>query len=467
MAEEGQEPLPGAAAPPREWSELPGPFPVGEYADALRRFLRKRARVQVLGEVTGLRLAGKSAYFELRDAEGAVPCAMWRSDWDRIGLPEGAVRDGVEVVVEGGPDYYAGSATASPSFSFRCTRLRLAGEGDLLARLAELRRRLGAEGLFEPQKELRRPALPRSIGIITGRGSAAEADLLAALARRSWAGRVVFAHPPVQDRHAAPQIARALGDLAAVGEVEAIVVARGGGSLADLWAFCDETLCRNAAMLRVPIVAAIGHEIDRTLLDDVAAVSCSTPTHAIEEAVRIDVAAARTGLARDAARLRERGRAASPERARRLAAGARALGRHADGQRHWLHQKIRELRAASAKAVASAGAESARRALVLSRKRSAALHETGRAASRLGAAAAAIDRRGRAASASRLADLRRIEQTLAAHEPERVLERGYALVTAADEPDAVVTRAADARRRRRLRVRFSDDDVRAEVSDDD
>lgn len=461
------EPQPsGAAAPAGGGSQLPGPFAVGDYAVKLRGFLREVARVQVIGEVTGLRLAGKSAYFELRDARGALPCAMWRSDWDRLGLPEGAVRDGIEVVVEGGPDYYPGSATASPSFSFRCTSLRLAGEGDLLARLAELRRRLRAEGLFEPQKQLPRPGLPRAIGVVTGRGSAAEADLLAALARRSWAGRAVFAHPPVQDRQAAPQIARALSDLAAVPEVEVIVVARGGGSLADLWAFCDETLCRTAALLRVPVVSAIGHESDRTLLDDVAAASCSTPTHAIEEAIRIDAAAARDRLARAAGRLGDSACAAAPDRARRLAAGARALGHHTDGQRRRLHQKIRELRASAAKSVAGGAADSARRALVLARKRRAALHSTGLAAARLSGSAAAIDRRSRAASASRLADLRRIEQTLDAHEPGRVLERGYALITAAEDEDVVVTRAAEARRRRRLRVRFSDDDVRAEVTDD-
>jgi exodeoxyribonuclease VII large subunit len=465
MAEDPQETLPGAAVPAAGGSKLPGPYAVGDYAVKLRGFLRERARVQVIGEVTGLRLAGKSAYFELRDARGALPCAMWRSDWDRLGLPEGAVRDGVEVVAEGGPDYYPGSATASPSFSFRCTRLRLAGEGDLLARLAELRRRLGAEGLFEPQKRLPRPALPRAIGIVTGRGSAAEADLLAGLARRSWAGRAVFAHPPVQDRHAAPQIGRALSDLAAVPEVEVIVVARGGGSLADLWAFCDETLCRTVALLRVPVVSAIGHESDRTLLDDVAACCCSTPTHAIEEAIRIDVAAARAGLRATAERLGDRGRATGPERARRLAAAAGALGHHTDKHRVWLHQKLREVRASATKSLTAARGDSARRALVLARKRCAAGHGAKVAGARVAAAATAVERHGRAATATRLAELRRIAQTLAAHDPERVLERGYALVTGAE--GELVTSAAEARRRGRLRVRFSDDDVRTEVIDDD
>ena len=89
----------------------------------------------------------------------------------------------------------------------------------------------------------------------------------------------------LRPRLTTPMIARAVSDLAAIPKLEVIVVARGGGSLADLWAFCDETLCRTVALLRVPVIAAIGHESDRTLLDDVAAVSCSTPTHAIEEAV--------------------------------------------------------------------------------------------------------------------------------------------------------------------------------------
>ena len=191
--------------------------------------------------------------------------------------------------------------------------------------------------------------LPKVIGIVTGRGSAAEADLLAGLRRRGWAGRAIFAHPPVQDRHAAPKISRALADLAAIDEVEVILIARGGGSLADLWAFCDETLCRTVAMLRVPVISAVGHESDRTLLDDVAAVCCSTPTHATEEAVRVDVGLARGRIAAAGGRLARGAAAAGPSRARNLATVARTLGHHTDGQRRNLHQKVREMRASSAR----------------------------------------------------------------------------------------------------------------------
>src|SRR3954453_11186008 len=199
--------------------------------------MRKRARVQLMGEVTGVGRSRKQAFFELRDSQGAVPCTIWLDDLERDRLPEGALRDGAEVVIAGGPDYYPGGGAASPSFSFRATHVRLAGEGDLLARLEALRGQLRAEGLFELQAKLTRPLLPRTIGVVTAESGAARRDLLAGLSRRGWAGTVVWAFAPVQDRRAAPAISLAIQDLAARPEVEAIVVTRGGGSLADLWAF--------------------------------------------------------------------------------------------------------------------------------------------------------------------------------------------------------------------------------------
>ncbi len=477
MAEERQLPLgAGSGEPPEplasaevadapEESKLPGPFAVGRYACELRDFLRGRARVQLLGEVTGLRKSAKSVYFELRDAGGAVNCAMWRSDWDALELTEGSIVDGVAVIVGGGPDYYPGSATASPSFSFRCTELRLAGEGDLIAQLAVLRRKLFDEGLFDPQRALPRPALPKAIGIVTGRGSAAEADLLAGLRRRSWAGRAIFAHPPVQDRHAAPQITRAIQDLAAIDDVELILIARGGGSLADLWAFCDETLCRTVAMLRVPVVAAVGHESDRTLLDDVAAISCSTPTHAVEAAIAVDVSAARRQVADLGSRLAGRGAQATRGRAGALVALARAVGHHTDGQRRRLHQMIREIRAGSRRALTTRLTESERHALVLGRKGQAAAHEIGVARRELGLSGLALRRHSRARPGDARTALDRLEQTIAAHDPDRVLERGYAIVT---RPEGdVITSAEEARASGRFRVRFADDDVGVEVADDE
>src|SRR3954447_8038608 len=282
-------------------SVLTGPYPVGDYAAALRERLRGFTRVQVFGEVFGFKAGRARVWFELRDGAGALPCSMWRRDWDALALAD--LADGAQVVAAGGCDFYPGSRTSSPSFSFDVSDLRPAGEGDLLAQLERLRRALHAEGLFAPQKRLPRPALPRTIGVVCGEHGKARDDVIAGLRRRGWGGRVVWAFAPVQDRHAAPAVTRALQDLAACAEVEVIVVARGGGSLADLFAFCDETLCRTVALLRVPVISSVGHHTDRTLLDDVAAVACSTPTHAAEAAVALDCTAAGAALARAGARL--------------------------------------------------------------------------------------------------------------------------------------------------------------------
>ena len=401
--------------------------------------MRKRARVQLIGEITGVSRSKVQTYFELRDAEGAVPCAIWLNDLEKAGLPEGGLRDGAEVVIAGGPDYYPGGGQASPSFAFRATQLRLAGEGDLLARLAALRKQLRSEGLFELQKQLARPLLPKTIGVVTAEAGAARRDLLAGLERRGWAGTLVWGFAPVQDRHAAPAIAAAIGDLAARPEVEAIVVARGGGSLADLWAFCDETLCRTVAMLRVPVISAIGHERDSTLLDDVAALACSTPTHAAEAAVPLDCVAARGDLDRAVSSLRRAAgdvvRAHTPH----LAALARGPGRALRRERGALNQKTREVRAASERGVAERLSYQRRLAFVV-------LERAHRRAA------------GPEMSARREA-LRQAEVTLRAHEPERTLARGYALAETVDGQP--LTSAEAARAEDQISLRFADGRVRA------
>jgi exodeoxyribonuclease VII large subunit len=394
-------------------SELTGPWPVGVYAARLRARLREFTRVQVFGEVFGFKAGRAKVWFELRDGGGALPCSMWRKDWDALGLAD--LADGAQVVAAGGCDYYAGSRTSSPQFSFALTDVRVAGEGDLLAQIERLRRTLRAVGLTERQRRLPRPTLPRTIGVVTGESGKAREDVLAGLRRRGWAGRLVWAFAPVQDRHAAPAITRALQDLAACAEVEVIVVARGGGSLADLFAFCDETLCRTVAMLRVPVISSVGHHSDRTLIDDVAAVACSTPTHAAEAAVPVDCASARAALHGRAARLQRHGRRAIVERARTLARLSRAPAHHVARHRAWLHQHLRELRASANRRIAAGERANARGAAALVR-------------------------------AARPPERRRLDAlalALAAHDPQRTLERGYALVeTPHGEPVASATVAA-------------------------
>ncbi len=423
-------------------SALPGPYPVGVWAKGFQEFLRGRPRVQLFGEVWNLRRSRAKAYFELRDGEGAAQCSIWGNRLDALGLPDGALADGAQVVVAGGPDYYPGSRTASPGFSFDVTGLRVAGEGDLLAQLAELRRRLEAEGLFLPQKQLPLPTLPRTIGVVTGEGGKARDDVLAGLRRRGWAGRLVWAFAPVQDRRAASAVTAALQDLAAIEEVDVVIVARGGGSLADLFAFSDETLCRTVALLRVPVIASVGHHTDRMLIDDVAAVSCSTPTHAAEAAVPLDLVAERARTLTGARALGRHGSRAVLDRARVLARHARVPSDHLARQRRDLHQGLRELRAAAVRRLGDRRGAAATHALVLRRKASA------------GAGAE---------TAARRRSLDGLALAVGAHDPRRVLERGYAMVD--DREGDVVTTAARAREAGDVRITFADGSLDATIEE--
>ncbi|MBV8988262.1 MAG: exodeoxyribonuclease VII large subunit [Solirubrobacterales bacterium] len=420
-------------------SGLPGPYPVGSYAAQLKRRLQEFAHVQLVGEVWGFKASRARVYFELRDPRGALPCSMWLSDFETLGV---TLTDGLRIVVGGGCDYYPGSATSSPSFAFSVSELRTAGEGDLLVQLERLRRQLHADGVFEPQKQLPRAQLPRTIGVVTGERGKARDDVLAGLRRRGWAGRLVWAFAPVQDRYAAPKITAALRELAAIDEVEVVIVARGGGSLADLFAFCDEALCRTVSLLRVPVISSVGHHTDRTLIDDVAAVSCSTPTHAAEAAVPIDCRAARADVAAYARRLQSHGRRAILDRARALAHLSRAPGQHVARHRRQLHQLVRELRASARRATDEGRSLAAVHTLVLRRTR---------------------DRAASSEAARRRRDLERLALALAAHDPDRTLARGYALVR---EPGGEpLTSAATARESREVELRFHDGVVPARVKE--
>ena len=440
----------------------PEATPVGDYANRLKSEFNRMDRVMITGELADVRRTRVQVYFQLRDSRGGVPCAMWKNDFDKLGLPEGSMKDGAQVIVRGGPDYYAGGPNASPAFSFRVTALRLAGEGDLLARLAALRRKFDAEGLLDRQKLLKIPALPKTIGVITAEGGAARQDILAGFERRGWRGTVIWGFAPVQDRNAAPAITRALSGLAIRPEVEAIVVCRGGGSLTDLWAFCDEDLCRTVAMLAVPVISAIGHERDVTLIDDVSAVRASTPTHAAEAAIGIDCNHARTRMLAAATGIESSALYAIRTRVGPLSARAGAPARAVRIQRVALNQRTREIRAAAARGVVArevALRNSTVRGLVpaAGRRRRHLASEVAENAllpARLtGPVEKLLARDGQKLDAQALATR--------AHDPQRTLERGYARIE--DSKGEAVTSKKDAIRANRLDIHFADGDVGAEV----
>ena len=192
-----------------------------------------------------------------------------------------SLAEGARIVVHGKPEFYAGRGT----LSLRADEIRQVGLGELLARLERLKTLLAAEGLFDPSRKRRPPFLPAKIGLITGRASAAERDVLTN-ARRRWPAvefRVV--NVAVQGPSAVTQIVDALAVLERDTDVDVIIMARGGGSIEDLLPFSDEALCRAVFGCRIPVISAIGHETDTPLVDFVADVRASTPTDAAKRAV--------------------------------------------------------------------------------------------------------------------------------------------------------------------------------------
>jgi exodeoxyribonuclease VII large subunit len=231
-----------------------------------------------------------TAFLVLRDPAADVSLQLTAP----IGLVRdgaGAVAEGNRVVVHGKPSFFLGRGT----LSLRVDAIRAVGIGELLARIERLRALLAAEGLFDTARKRRLPFLPGCIGLITGRASAAEHDVVSNAAARWPAVRFRLEHTATQGVLAVPQIVEALAALDRDPEVEVIVLARGGGSVEDLLPFSDETLCRAVAACRTPVVSAIGHEPDTPLVDYVADVRCSTPTEAgrrvvpdlVEETARV------------------------------------------------------------------------------------------------------------------------------------------------------------------------------------
>jgi exodeoxyribonuclease VII large subunit len=267
---------------PEQKSTAEEPWPVRVVSQKLSAWIAKLGWVWVDGQVAQIsrRPGASTVFLTLRDpsADLSLTVTAHRDALD-AGAPE--LAEGARVVLHAKPDFYAGRGT----LSLRADEIRQVGLGELLARLEKLKKLLAAEGLFARERKRRPPFLPGRIGLLTGRASAAERDVLSN-ARRRWPPvdfRVL--NVPVQGPTAVPQIIDALKVLDADDDIDVIIIARGGGSVEDLLAFSDEALCRAVFACRTPVVSAIGHETDTPLLDYVADVRASTPTDAAKRIV--------------------------------------------------------------------------------------------------------------------------------------------------------------------------------------
>ena len=308
-------------------SNLPE-YTVSEISVAVKRTLEGAfERVRVRGEISGFKRAGSGhLYFALKDAEAKLDAVCWRTTAGRLAV---APEDGLEVIAIGRVSSYPGRS----SYQLLVESLELAGEGALLKLLEERRKKLAGEGLFDAARKRKIPFLPEVIGVITSPTGAVIRDILHRLADR-FPRRVLVWPVLVQGEGAKDQIAAAIAGFNAMlpgGRLprpDLLIVARGGGSLEDLWAFNEEVVVRAAAASRIPLISAVGHETDTTLIDHASDRRAPTPTAAAEMAVPVR-AELLADVMQDGARLARAMRRMTDEARLRLEGLGRGLPRPA------------------------------------------------------------------------------------------------------------------------------------------
>lgn len=412
-------------------------------------------QVWVEGEIANLKLAPSGhAYFTLRDGEAALSCAMWRSSVQRLRF---RLESGAQVRVFGRVGIYVSQG----KFQMYAERAEPAGLGDLMARLEALKAKLAAEGLFATERKRPLPSSPRIIGVVTSPSGAAIHDICKVI-RRRFPSRILLSPARVQGREAPAEIVAALERLARVEGVDVIIIGRGGGSLEDLWAFNDERLARAIAACPVPVISAVGHEVDVSVSDLVADVRAATPSQAGELVVR-DQAALHGKLAQlkrtlalvlerrvldvrrrfddVSRRLHDEGDALQNDARVRLEGLERRLSRQGERLTSDARDKVRNL---------------SRR---LERRHPRAIVERDR--HRLDKLMDRLVHAQRAELQRRRSDLRSAAAGLDAMSPLRVLERGYAVVR--DDAGRAIRDAAELERDGRLQLRFARGSASARV----
>jgi len=256
------------------------PWPVRAVATRVAKYIDRLGTVWVEGQLTELKVRQSTAWMVLRDPAADMSLSV-SCPRDVVANSPVPLTEGTQVIMHGKPQFY----TRNGSFSLRVNEIRAVGMGELLARIERLRQLLHAEGLFDPRLKRPLPYLPSTIGLITGRASAAEHDVTTVAAARWPAVRFAVRNTAVQGPTAVAQIVEALVALDHDPEVDVIVIARGGGSVEDLLPFSDETLCRAISACTTPVVSAVGHEPDNPLSDLVADLRAATPTDAAKRIV--------------------------------------------------------------------------------------------------------------------------------------------------------------------------------------
>jgi exodeoxyribonuclease VII large subunit len=394
-------------------SSAENPFPVRAVAIRVASWIEKLGIVWVEGQLTEIRGRGATTYMVLRDPAADMSVRVTCSS-ELVRNAPVTLSEGTQVVVCGKPQF----DPRRGSFSLRLSQIRAVGLGELLARIERLRRLLEAEGLFDPRLKRPLPFLPNQVGLITGRGGAAEHDVTTVAAGRWPAVRFAIRNTAVQGVNAVAQIVEALRELDANPDVDVIVIARGGGSVEDLLPFSDETLCRAIAACRTPVVSAVGHEPDNPLCDLVADVRAATPTDAAKKVV--------------------------PDTAAESARVADLRHRSARALRNWVGREQHTLAALRSRpALAEPIRMITERIVETERARAAARRDITRLV---------------VAESERVGHLGARLTTLG---PAATLARGYAVVQAVDGSAAVLRSMADAPAGTALRIRLSDGAVGA------
>lgn len=395
------------------------PWPVRTVSTKVAQWIDRLGSVWVEGQITQInaRPGTRTAFLVLRDPSVDMSLSVTCSPQLLRDAPV-PLTEGSRVVMFGKLSFYTGRGTVS----LRVTEIRAVGIGELLARIERLRALLAAEGLFDPRLKRPLPFLPGTIGLVTGRASAAEHDVLSVAQRRWPAVRFEVRNTAVQGPTAVPQIIEALEELDRDPRVDVIILARGGGSVEDLLPFSDEALCRAIVACTTPVVSAIGHEPDSPLSDHVADLRAATPTDAAKRVV--------------------------PDAVAEQALVADLLERSAAALRNWVQREshlVAQLRSRPSLADPLSGID--RRAEEVERLRDAARRDVTRA----------ID-----AESTTVAHLQARLTTLG---PAATLARGYAVVqkVLGDAEPEVLRSVDDAPPGTQIRVRLADGAVRAAV----